>query len=369
MTAVVLFLGQFAHLIFVVVTCDRQTAGVRYFEKSPREKLRFKNWLKIQRVVLSPIIFLLSKVNRFNPNASSLKFPIREKETANKNSDSNAQTVLIPKGMCNEQSVNFASEYLPSASDLFVATQMRSGTTWMQNIIYQLLTRGADEPFQKSLNQISPWLEASKTVSIERAALLGNRSSRRIIKTHLPASLTPFSTEAKYVYVYRHPVSCGASTIDFLRSNMGPFSPNEKEFADWFCSDQMWFGSWPDHISGWLSVADSNPNVHVVKFEELKEDFAHELEKINQFLELPELTASQLKLISDNCTFQKMKQHAEFFEMSPPHLFQQHERFFVSGRVNRHRDLSEQTGKKIWTWCKNRLAEKSLDIDDLYSET
>src|SRR4029078_184915 len=56
-----------------------------------------------------------------------------------------------------------AAKYAPRPEDVFVVTQMRSGTTWMQHLVYQILTRGEggfDAPGRSHLYAISPWIDA-----------------------------------------------------------------------------------------------------------------------------------------------------------------------------------------------------------------
>ena len=67
-------------------------------------------------------------------------------------------------------------------------TQMRCGTTWMQQLVYQIVTQGQGEfsdPGRAHLYATSPWIEAINSVSMEDAPLVGKRPTK-IIKSHLP---------------------------------------------------------------------------------------------------------------------------------------------------------------------------------------
>ena len=59
------------------------------------------------------------------------------------------------------------------------------------------------------------------SVALRDAPLVGENPTR-IIKTHLPTKLCPYSEQAKYIYVTRHPVSCFASIVDYNRTLLGP---------------------------------------------------------------------------------------------------------------------------------------------------
>src|SRR4029079_6768280 len=87
-----------------------------------------------------------------------------------------------------------AKAYQPRREDVFVVTQMRCGTTWMQQIVYEIVMRGrgdfTDEA-HRHLYAISPWIDAVNSVSVAAAPLVGQPPTR-IIKSHLPAVLCPY---------------------------------------------------------------------------------------------------------------------------------------------------------------------------------
>ena len=86
-----------------------------------------------------------------------------------------------------------AKNYQPRPEDIFVATQMRCGTTWMQQLVYEVVNRGQGDLSDKGhrhLYAACPWIDAVNSVSVEDAPLVGERPAR-IIKTHLPTSSAP----------------------------------------------------------------------------------------------------------------------------------------------------------------------------------
>src|ERR1700756_2339384 len=97
----------------------------------------------------------------------------------------------------------FAASYTPGEGDVFVATQMRCGTTWMQQIVYEILSGGRGDlgdAGHRSLSAISPWIDGGSSVPLERAPLIGE-GKVRLIKTHLPTDLCPYGEQARYIYV------------------------------------------------------------------------------------------------------------------------------------------------------------------------
>ena len=196
-------------------------------------------------------------------------------------------------GICPTEAMQFAKDYAPQKEDVFVATQMKCGTTWMQQIVHHILTKGAgdfSDEGHRHLDAISPWIESRGSVRLENAPLI---KGRRIIKTHLGTNLCPYSTEAKFIYVVRHPAACLASSVDFVSMLMGPMAPQYNKFCDWFCSDDMWWRSWPEHVEGWWPWSQERDNVLFVHYEELLESPAEKMLEIAVFLGV-ELSAKEL---------------------------------------------------------------------------
>src|ERR1700688_617934 len=85
--------------------------------------------------------------------------------------------------------------------DIIVATSYKSGTTWMQAIVANLIFEGRELP--APLAMLSPFLEA-RFFPLELAlTALEQQRNRRFIKTHLPLDGFPFDPRLKYIYVGR----------------------------------------------------------------------------------------------------------------------------------------------------------------------
>jgi hypothetical protein len=89
------------------------------------------------------------------------------------------RNIKAPSAIASPETFANAVAYPASANDIFVATFMKSGTTWMQNIVFDILHHGegdlSDNGY-KHLYALSPWLECSPnaSVSIENAPLIKN---------------------------------------------------------------------------------------------------------------------------------------------------------------------------------------------------
>jgi len=346
---------QCVHLYWVVAWGNRSAQGLRYYGRPLAERRRFKRVLYCHRLALTPILWLVSRASHLR--FSRVRFSFRG--------------VAGPKGTCSPESFQRAAEYEPRPDDVFVATQMKCGTTWMQHVVYQVLTRGSGDLVETgtALYAVSPWIESMRSVSIDDAPLVGTERPSRIIKTHLPVPLCPYRAEAKYIYVARHPLSCFASCADFVATNLGSFTVSCDELEAWFRSEElMWWGTWPSHVQGWWRWSQERENVLYVAFEEMKRDLRATIRQVAELLQIRALREEEIDEIVRKCRFDYMHAHAEAFEMSPPHVLQSRAALFVSGKVDRHREVPEAVRQRILAWCKSELAESGFPLDRYYPD-
>jgi hypothetical protein len=352
---VVLYIAQTLHLAMVLRWEDERTVGLEYYGRPPAERARFKRTLKRHAVLLAPILWLNSRL---------VKLDFRRARIRHKG-------VSGPSGTCSADSFARAEAYTPRPEDVFVVTQMKCGTTWMQHVVYEVLNRGNGDltATGTAMYAVSPWLEGRKSVPVERAPLIGAERPSRIIKTHLPTSLCPYSPEAKYIYVARHPVSCFASCIDFVATNVGRMAPAMLAYEEWFRSPElMWWGTWTDHVAGWWSLAQRSPNVLFVFFEDMKRDLAGTARRVAEFLGVAPLADAELARIIEKCGFRYMQEHQDNFEMHAPHILQTNAELFVSGTANRHEDVPEDARERTRAWAAAELAGSDFPLARAYPD-
>ena len=124
---VILFLVvQGIYLGTVLKWEDEQSVGLGYYGRTPAGREEFKRTLRRHARLLSPILRL---------NAAGAKLDFRKLTFLYKG-------VPGPHGSCSEASFAKGEAYQPSPADIFVVTQMKCGTTWMQHIVYEVLRRG-----------------------------------------------------------------------------------------------------------------------------------------------------------------------------------------------------------------------------------
>lgn len=208
--------------------------------------------------------------------------------------------------------------------DIVIATYAKSGTTWMQQIVSQLIFDGAEG---LDVQGMSKWVDAYARPP-EDLALLAAQKHRRFLKTHLPADALTISPLVKYIYVARdgRDVAWSAhnhhfnATDEYLNAlngrpaELGPVldrgSPDPHVFyTKWLAEDGYPFFPFWENIRSWWGQRDQ-PNVLMVHFNELKADLPGAIRRIAGFLAIsPEPEA--MELIVAHSTFAYMKAHAD----------------------------------------------------------
>ncbi|MEO5700786.1 MAG: sulfotransferase domain-containing protein [Casimicrobiaceae bacterium] len=332
----------------------RRTRGTAYFGAPVAERRAIKRQIARLSLPALPVVRLLSWLRRGHAAMPTFRF----------------RDVAGPPNICSPATFEAASRYEPGAGDVFIATQMRSGTTWMQQIVYQIVTRGTgalDDARFSHLYMMSPWIETEDGVGVSEAPRFGE-PPLRIIKTHLPAALCPYAARAKYICVARNPLSCFASIVDLDRMLAGPLLPSVESMAEWFCSDAMHWGSWPNHVRGWWDLAATHENVLFVHFEEMTRDFGVVRDRVAQFLGIA-LSPDEARRVDARCSFEFMTLHEEFFEMARPTMFSvRGGRFLRTGQANRDAGLPEPVRARIRAFCWQGLRSGSYPIARFYPD-
>ncbi|HEY1272126.1 MAG TPA: sulfotransferase domain-containing protein [Gemmataceae bacterium] len=204
-------------------------------------------------------------------------------------------------------------DYVSRADDIFIVTYPRSGTTWMQMILYQLTTEGKmDFPH---ITTVSPWFERSLKEGNACDAL----PSPRVFKSHLSYRKIPKGL-CKYLYVARDGKDVAVSYYHFQKTHMG-YKGTFDEFFERFLKGQDTFGSWFRHVRGWWEHRH-DPNVLFLFYEELAVDLPASLRKISDFCGL-EIAPERWDDILERCSFAFMKQHESQFDPLTAMLYEQ----------------------------------------------
>ena len=208
--------------------------------------------------------------------------------------------------------------------DIIIATYAKSGTTWMQQIIAQLLFDGDPD---LAVADISPWLDLRVPPKAVKLPYVEAQTHRRFLKTHLPVDALVFSPRAKYLYIgrdgrdvvwslYNHHANANQLWYDALNETPGRVGPPierppediREYWRDWLARDGYPFWSFWDNVRTWWQIREL-PNVRLVHFSELKQDLPGTIREIAEFLQIP-INESRWSAILEHCSFEWMKKNA-----------------------------------------------------------
>jgi hypothetical protein len=177
------------------------------------------------------------------------------------------------------EAVESALSYRPAPDDIFVASYPKSGTTWLQYIVYLLIRRRPIGP-DESLTDCFPHLEEVGARAVERLP------RPRLLKTHLALDMAPWSQTARYIVIARNPFDCAVSFFHHTHGFPRHYDFAEGTFAEYFevfIAGEVDFGDYFDHLLSWLAVANDD-NVLFLTYESLKRAPRETIARIAAFL-------------------------------------------------------------------------------------
>ncbi|WP_425409698.1 sulfotransferase domain-containing protein [Hyphococcus sp.] len=209
--------------------------------------------------------------------------------------------------------------------DIIIATYAKSGTTWMQQIVSQLIFQGEEG---RDVAELSPWLDLRLPPPEVKLPAVEAQTHRRFIKTHLPLDAFVFDPRAKHIYIGRdgrdvmwsmhnHHMNMTDEVIAALNGAghydgpplTRPVSDPCAYFRDWLDGEGFPVWSFWENIRTWWQARDL-PNVMFVHFNDLKADMPGEIARIAEFLEI-DVGEETWPAILEHCSFDYMKNHAE----------------------------------------------------------
>ncbi len=209
--------------------------------------------------------------------------------------------------------------------DIVIATWAKSGSTWLQQIVGQLIFEGPEGGID--VYAIAPWVDMRMAPKEELFETLEAQTHRRFVRTHLPVESLVFSPKAKYLYIardgrdvlwslYNHHINLTQEVIDQANALPGmeehPAAPPPTDvrafYHDWLDRDGYPLFPYWSHIRSWWDIRDL-PNVRLLHFNNLKADLPGEMRRIANFLAI-EVDEALWPVLVEHCTFDYMKEHA-----------------------------------------------------------
>jgi aryl sulfotransferase len=264
--------------------------------------------------------------------------------------------------------------------DVIISTYAKSGTTWTQQIVGQILFNGATDV---DVPMLSPWLDLRIPPAQMKLEALEAQTNRRFVKTHLPVDALVFSPKAKYLYIgrdgrdvvwslYNHHIMANDAWYGALNETPGLVGPKIERtdldvvsyFRQWLEKDDFPFWSLWENVRSWWAIRDL-PNIKFVHFNDLKRDLSGEMRGIAEFLGA-KVDDAKWPAIVEHCSFDYMKKHAALSAPLGGALWEGGAETFINKGTNgRWRDLltkedvaayEARAVKELGAECANWLA-------------
>jgi hypothetical protein len=227
------------------------------------------------------------------------------------------------KGMGSEQGKQYWRSFQPRPTDVIITPYGKSGTTWLQQIVHGLRTRG-DMDFD-DISRVVPWIETAYDLGIDLNA--EQRAEPRAFKSHLNYYEIPKG--GRYIVSFRDPKDVLVSGYRFMEGWF--FEPGSISIEEW--ARDSWLkreegdGYWR-HLISWWEQRD-NDNVLLLCYEDMKADLPGAIRTVARFIGVPlddELFAIVLRQSSlefmlahkDKFDDRMMREHSERIAGLPP---------------------------------------------------
>jgi aryl sulfotransferase len=238
---------------------------------------------------------------------NEIQWPVKTRELQNNHMDS-----------------TFWNDFKFRDDDIIIATYAKAGTTWVQQIVSQLIFNGAEG---LPVADMSPWVDLRFPPREIKLPAIEAQTHRRFLKTHLPVEALVFSPRAKYLYIardgrdviwsfYNHHYHANEGWYAALNDTPGRVGPPigkppesiHQYYHEWL--DQDGYPFWPfwENVRSWWEIRHL-PNVKLIHFQALKEDLPGEMRRMAAFLDIP-IDEDRWDAIVEHCSFDYMKKHA-----------------------------------------------------------
>lgn len=197
--------------------------------------------------------------------------------------------------------------FQPRPTDVIVATNPKCGTTWTQQIVHGLRSRGSMDFEEISL--AVPWFESAHMLGIDLDA--PQAAEPRAFKTHLPWNM--LHKGGRNIYVMRAPGDALVSAYHFQSGWMfepGAISLEEFGFESFLAQPEA--NSFWRHLRSWWEQRQRE-DVLMLSYEDMKEDLEGAVRRIATFIGL-QADEELIALVTRQSSLEFMRAHERQFD-------------------------------------------------------
>ncbi|CAL8284615.1 unnamed protein product [Merluccius merluccius] len=237
--------------------------------------------------------------------------------------------VLMPKLVHTPASLKYYEDFSFRPDDILIVTYPKSGTTWMQEVVPLILSHGDPVVVDTVPNwDRVPWLEETRACDLN----LDQRPPPRIFTTHFHHAMMSssfFTVKPRVIYLMRNPRDVFTSSFHYHGMASFLVDPGtQTEFLHKFLDGKVMFGSWFDHVKGWLSAGE-HQHIMYICYEEMILDLQAAVARLAEFLDTP-LDSETIGKIAERCVFKNMKNNKmSNYSLVPSELMDQNTSMFL----------------------------------------
>ena len=217
------------------------------------------------------------------------------------------EVVEARKHFVSPESIEAGLTFQPRPTDLFISPYRKCGTTWTQQIVHGLRTRGSMD-FQE-ITVVTPWpivaLDHGWDLEADQVA------EPRVFKSHLAWHHVPKG--ARYICPVRHPYDAVVSFYRFFEGMF--FEPGSITLADFVYEMNLKYAdgdSYWTHLASWWEQRH-NPDVLLLCYENMQLDHIGAIRAIANFMGI-NLDDDLLEIVRRQSTLEFMLKHRDQFD-------------------------------------------------------
>ena len=189
-------------------------------------------------------------------------------------------------------------------TDVVITPFSKSGTTWTQQIVHTLRTRG-DMDFD-DISRVVPWIETSFSLGLDLDA--EQRANPRAFKSHLSEDLVPKG--GRYINIVRN---FGDAAVSFYKFNEGWFlEPGSVPIDEFVEAQMMREDSYFKHLLSWWPRRNE-PDVLFLAYELMQRNSSETVQRIAEFIGI-DLDEDLLALTLEHSCLPFMLTHKDRFD-------------------------------------------------------